>query len=151
MLDYHAVLTSLQTTLNGDATLAGYLQDSLGTGRVVIGPDFPVTPPSRFVMLAILTNDQEIDGGKMEYSLIGVTIAVAKVAVGKSADDYSIIRDVARRIVSLVDDIPSALALPYDRIAHISRTGGIPPSVFAIGSKDYLVSQERFELYSNSR
>jgi len=142
------VLNSLKSTLNDDGELCGLLQSS-GKGRVYIGPDFPKDPPERFLSIFLLSDVQDIESTELNFSTIGVTIAV--LAAHDNDFDLDILSQIAKRVDALVHNTPSALTLTNDLIGHLSREGSLPPDVDTIGSEEFLVSQEGFELLTTTK
>lgn len=148
MIDYKSLLESLRDTLNRDNTLSGYLKEKGGEGRVVLGPDIPAHLLPQFITIYVLSNNQDIEGAKEEFTVIGLTIYVRKAITGMF--DYQTTSNITRRIAVLFDDQLGAMTLPNDTAAHFSREGGLPPSVESIGDAgvNYLVTQDRYQLMS---
>lgn len=148
MLNLNEVLTSVQTTLNDDATLCELLLSS-GKDRVYIGPDFPQEVSERFLLLSILSNLQDIDPTEIEFSTLAVSVAV-KVSFDSNRD-LQLVSEIGTRVNTLLHNVPSALTLTNDLIGHISREGSLPPDTDTIGEEDFLISQERFELLTTTK
>ena len=148
MLDQNELLTSVQSTLNDDLALSEKLQRS-GRGRVYIGPDFPTEPSPRFLSLAVLSNFQELDGHELEFTTLGVSVAV--LSTFDNDEDLSALNDISQRVNTLLHNKPSAVTLTNDLISHISREGSLPPDTDKVGSEEFLVSQERFEILTTTK
>ena len=148
MLNLSEVLTSVQTTLNDDLTLRSILGSS-GKGRIYIGPDFPPMADERFISLAILSNVQDVEMTEQEVTTLGVTIAV--LAAYDDNRDLALIYEISTRVNTLLHNQPSAMTLTNDLIGHISREGSLPPDTDEIGSDQYLIAQERFELLTTTK
>lgn len=142
-MNLNELLTSAQTTLNDDLALSEKLERS-GKGRVYVGPDFPRDAPPRFLSLAVLSHVQDIDTIELEFTTLGVTAAV--LATFDSDDDLLALNDITQRVNTLLHNQTSAITLTNDLISYISREGSLPPDTDRIGSEEFLVTQERFEL-----
>ena len=149
MINKNTVKQSLLDTLNGDVTLCGLLKVGKGSGAVFLGPDFPTKPPQRFVLVSILSSQQELDETKFEFTGVAFTIAV-KATPNSNGDDEAL-NDITQRIDALVDETPAALTLADDLIVTLSHDSTLSADTETISSTTYLISQERYELITTAK
>ena len=157
MINSGQLITSLRTTLKADAQLLADLKTPAGReGCIVLGPDFPPAPAPRFVSIAVIANSEDtFSTVAEELTVVGLTIGVQK-DTGPDANDWKGYSAIARRLFELlagttsVNGHPSSVSLSNDLVAHIARSNGIAPSYTTVGSGEYLVGQERYELLSFS-